>query len=656
MTQPLQRDAVDGLRTRLVVLLVLLVGSIVLAVGGYAAGVFERAVAPQLDKRTRLIGVIVRAELQRALELGVGLEQLSGLDRYLSDTLGKFDEVERIVVRDAAGTVVADAQRRGATGPNPLPSEAAGSASSVLPILDGNRLVGEVRIDISRGFVRTRLREVLLDVMSIALVAALMALELVLALAAASVSRPLERLRKLLDEQAAGDFRHRLPRGGLGGLAQAAERLSDHAEDLAERLAALPAALRERVMRQLDAQLAQGRPATLRLADADDIRIVLFLFATGTSVALSFLPVFAGSLARPDWLDAGLAAAAPLVSYLLTLTLLTPRSPWLIRRFGARRLFVASIAPVAIGLVGMALATHIGGLTFWRGVVGAAFATATIACQEYAIRSTRSPNSARPLSVFNAVLYSGIFCGAALGGVIAGRFGFGAALVSGAAITALAGLLAPRMLGGTAGDAVGQGVVDAAAGARRQPPRAVALWLGLMLPLSAGTAVVVWYLTPLSLSAAGSGPAEVARVVMLYYLCTVLFGPSVAAICDGRIGARTPVLAGALLAALALLSMAWWSGFWASVALIVGLGIAHTLMRAPLYVLARGFDQADATVRSLRLAERLGAIAGLTASALSLPVAGAQRVLLSLGLLVALGLIGYLIAERSGPHRTKIAP
>src|SRR3546814_4834920 len=96
-----------GLRTRLIQILAAIATASVLTVGAASIAAFDRAVEPELANRTRLIGSIVRTELQRTLELGIPLEAIAGLDRYLAETLSKFQAVERIVVTTAAGEEVA---------------------------------------------------------------------------------------------------------------------------------------------------------------------------------------------------------------------------------------------------------------------------------------------------------------------------------------------------------------------------------------------------------------------------------------------------------------------------------------------------------------------------------------------------------------------
>lgn len=190
-------------------------------------------------------------------------------------------------------------------------------------------------------------------------------------------------------------------------------------------------------------------------------------------------------------------------------------------------------------------------------------------------------------------------------------------------------------------------------GPQRLRRRFLALLLGAAVPMSTATAVFIWYLIPLTLAASGSGPAEIARVVMLYYLPVVLLGSLVTTWADGRIGPTPLLVTGALGSGAALLSLTAWSGFWAVVVTVAAFGIGHTLLRAPLYALAdrlsNGSDKARA---ALRLFERVGAIAGLVASAWFLPQAGAQTSIRMMGFVVLAGIAVYGIADIVGRYRS----
>lgn len=662
MSTPAIQLDLETLRTRLIGIVAALVVASIVAVGATAVVTFERAVEPELVNRTRLIGSMIRSEIQHVLELGVPFDAIVGLEPYLAEMLEDFDEVQRISVSSSAGETIAVMARPGApTAPDQIGSGqgiAFHQRDFAMPILDGNELVGEIRVEISPVFIQTRMRDVFLDVTVIALVAMVIALELALAVAITSVGKPLDRVFRLLIEQQHGNFLHCIRRGGVGALGRAVDRLNDHAQDLAERAAALPQALRARYRAATDARVAEGQPIRLRLSDINDIRLALFLFSVATEVAAAFLPVYAQAASRPDWMPGQWAAAAPLLLYLIALALLSPVAGGLARRFGARRMFLASVPPTAIALAAMGFSEGLAGITFWRGVIAVFYATATVACQEYAIRAGTDQGGARPIGAFVAVIYGGVFCGSALGGVIAGRFGFGVAFVSGASITLLSGLMGLLAMRGRAGDPE----VTPLLPARRRPSgrnlraRHLALMLGIAVPMNAVTAIFIWYLTPLMLADLGAGPAEIARVVMLYYLAIVLFGPRVAKLADSRIGPRPLVVLGALASGTSLLSLTAWSGFWAILLAVTSLGLSHTLMRTPLYALTLGMMSGEpAGLSVLRLIERIGAIFGLALSALLLDDVGANNSVRAIGIAVLTGLLLYVtieIANRARPiHR-----
>jgi len=485
----------------------------------------------------------------------------------------------------------------------------------------------------------------------LALIATLVALELALAVTIASVGKPLDRVFRLLAEQRAGDFRHRIRPGGLGGLGRTAARLNDHAEDLAARLAAIPATVRDTI----DARISATRPQRLRLSDFNDIRLALFLFSVATEISSAFLPLYARAAARPDWLGLEIAAAAPLVFYLGAIAAISPFGSTLVRRFGARRLFLFSVPGAGLALVGLGLATTLIEITLWQGVMAVFYAMAAIACQEYAIRAAGGQGSARAVGAFVAVIYGGLFCGSALGGLLAGRFGFGAAFLTGAALAVLSLLLGAASMRGRAGDrggASGEAAPDRSGQRAWLSGRYLALLLGVAVPMNATMVIFIWYLTPLMLSDIGSGPAEIARVLILYNLAILLLGPIVARLADSWIGPVVLLVAGALGSATALLSLTVWSGFWAIAVAVTGAGVSQILIETPLYTLALRITGGPGPgIDALRLVERIGAILGLATSAVLLGEIGAEASIRMLGLVVLAGGAVYAIVELAGRSR-----
>ncbi|MCU9850086.1 MFS transporter [Defluviimonas sp. WL0024] len=652
------------LRARLIAILTAIMVAVVAMFGMATLAAFDRAIAPELENRTRIIGSILSSEIQRTLDLGVPFRALGGLEAYIGETINEFDEISRITIVQGGDNVIAEITRDEA--PTLLQrsglADVAGirSVQFAFPVLIGNELVGRIEVVGSPQFVETRLRDVFMDVSVLAVVALLLGVELALVVAAASVWKPYGRVLRLLAGQMAGDFSQTIRATGVSGVRRAAVRLNEQAEDLARRAQALPPALRQSLGDGAAGVASAMRLQRMRYSDFNDVRLALFLFATATEITASFLPIYARDAARPAWLSGELSAAAPLGVYLIAVAALSPFGGALSRRFGARRAFVASAVPTAVALASMAIADSLVAVTLWRGVIGIFYALATIACQEYTIRAGSTREASQSSSAFVGMIFGGAFCGSVLGGVIGGRFGFPAALFLGALMALTAGGVAYSAMRGRAGEpAAPQSPVpqpDAPA-ARGNGLAFWSLTLCVSIPTSATTAIFIWYLAPLGLAARGYPPADVARIIMLYYLASTLIGPLANGLAKGRGGTAVPVVTGAAFAGVILLYFRSASDIWAVLALVSGCGIGHALIRAPMTALAVELaGKSRRMISALRFSERAGALAGLSASALLLGGSDPSSTLGLLGGVSLAGGLGFAIVLGLSRDRDRGAP
>ena len=626
------------LRRRLVVILLGLLIAVVLVFSILTTSAFQRAVAPDVESRTRLIGALIRAEVQRTLELGVPMAAIGGMNEYAEEMVRDFPEIRRIAIVAASGEPVAEVVRDERPGlladswvGNRIRIESRGHR---FPVLAGSDVVGEITVESSHRFLESRLRDVFVDVAVLAVAILLIGAELTLALVAASVWKPYARVLHVLAEQRGGEFQSLIRESGLPSLRRLAVRLNDRVRHVAE-------------FGQQSA--GQNLPLRVRLSDLADMRLALFLLALATEVTASFLPLYAAGAVRPNWISLEMAAAAPLMVYLVSTAALSPLAGYLSRRFGARRLFLASIAPTALALVAMAMSDTVVGIAAARGVIAIFYALATVACQEYALRAG-SRDAATPWAgAYFATLMAGAFCGTVIGGVVAGRFGYPAAITLGAAFALAAGVAAAAAMRGRAGDA-GSAVI-------RCPHRAetgrrgllAALLVGVALPTSATTAILVWYLTPILLAAEGWRPADTARVVMSYYLPAVLFGGAIGSLTTRAGHALLVVLTGSAFSGIALLSFGAWTGPWALVIAVAAVGLGHTFIRAPLFHLAVLWAGASTGgLNALRGLERVGAMIGLAVAAAIAGHADTWRFLFLLGAFVTAGTLFFAIIVKGG--------
>lgn len=622
---------------------VLVLGTILAAAIGFFSiltiNAFNSAITPDLESRTQLIGGLIRGELQRALDLGVPIQALGGLTTYLDETLQDFPEIAHISIIGSGGDIIAQTERAVAStrldGAATLSGLGIATMVTDLPVLVGSEFAGNIRIEGNPRFFQTRLRDVLLDVAVLALAVMLVGLEITLAMLAATVWKPHARIMALLAEQSHGRFDHLVPEAGPPEWRRLARRLNDRVIDLGARFVVSDSGRRR-----------NAAPARqLRLSHSSDIRLPLFLLAFGTEMTASFLPIFAAGAARPDWLPGGVAAAAPLFLYLLCVSALTPLAGTISNRIGARPLFLASVPPIILALSWMSLSHDITSVSLARGAVAAFYALASIAAQEFALRADPAGNVGRVVGTFVGLILGGTFCGSVTGAVVAGRFGYGTAILAGAVIILGAGIASYMVMRGPATDAVPRAApaTAAIAAASRLPRAFVALVLGIAMPASAVTAAFVWYYTPLSLASDGLRPADIGRVVMLYYLAAILLGPFVLPYADRKFAVAL-CLGGALLSGAALLSLSTGQGMWITAGTVAVVGIGHTMLRAPVYALARGLTSGAArSIVLLRLTERLGAIAGIAFAAAMMSRATAAAIPATLGLMVVTGLFYFTL-------------
>ncbi|NGM86951.1 MFS transporter [Parapusillimonas sp. SGNA-6] len=661
--------------SRLVPLAALMIVMAVAALGYFAVTLFNHAVQPELDNRSQLIGIGVRNNIERALALDVPLDQIAGTEKYLLGVMTSFPEVARIAIRTAGGVPVTQVERRpdGTAAAVPVaPQDAVEDTASQVDdgtfrfaILSGNSLAGEVLITVDHAYVEQQFVDVFLDVLVVILVVLLLAFEVMLAAVTRSVGKPLDGLYQILASQAEGDFSHRLKFGVRSSITRAVARFSDHAIDLHERYAALRQRTGPSVEAdvQRDQRLADiGRryrltatpPHIADMKDAVDMRLPLFLFATGEELSKSFLPLLVRSAATDmAWINQEVLVSLPLIAYLLALIVLSPLAGGLTDRYTARKVFLFALLPVGISHIGLSVSSSVAEFVVWRGVAGAGYALATITCQEYALCTSTDGKHGRAMGGFVTVVIGGTFCGTAVGGVLADRLGANNTFLVGATLVAVSAFIAFKMMSGTDTERV-------PASAPTGPPshsafsnrRFVGLLLGIAIPANIMMASFLWYVVPLALSDLGSRPADIGRVLMIYYLITILAAPVAARWMDRAPDISFLLASGGAISGVGLLCLTYWYGVWPMVGAVALAGIGHAIVRATQVPLtlriaatsARHTSSAKA-LAALRMWERAGSAIGLATTGVLVGHYGYGVTIGVIGVLTVAGTLAFLAIE-----------
>ncbi|MDX1486999.1 MAG: MFS transporter [Acidiferrobacterales bacterium] len=668
---------------RLVPLAALMIVIAAVVLGSLILRAFNKAVDPELSNRSLLIGTIVRADIQRALDLGIPLNQLAGTKTYLEKVLADFPEVSGITVRSADEKIVSRAQSDEEAARQQqkaqIRSDVGNSVieipekSFVFPILTGNELVGASVVEIDRTYVRRQFRNVFLDVLVVILVAILLAVEITITVTATSLRQPLDQLYMLLERQMRGDFSGRLKQVTTTSLGRVAARFSDHAEDLNTRFGRLwdryassetYADIRNR-LQDLGGRftLTGTLPRTLQLTDVVDIRLPLFLFAMAEELSKPFLPLYIRSMITGEpWLSEAVIVSLPLIAYLIALVALSPISGFLAERLSPRRACLLALVPVAISHVGLSISSTVAEIILWRGVAGAGYAVATIACQEYALAAASFGRHTRAAAGFVAVVIGGTFCGTAVGGVLADRIGQSNVFLVGAVLIVVAAVVALGMLSAESAKHThresGAGVFRGFLSVFRNG-RFVALLFGIAIPANVLVATFLWYLVPLMLADLGSSTADIGRALMLYYLLTVIVAPWVARLADRYSSTPMMLTIGGVISGVALMALSRLSGFWPITATIAVAGVAHAFIRAPQIAHALEISRSAPAegqalmLGALRMFERVGSVFGLLLTAFLVGEIGYTTAVGMTGIGVTTGALLFAVVAGTYRLRTK---
>ena len=628
-----------------------------------------RSIEPEFAAREALIGTVVSGNVQHAVSAGIPLEGLAGAERYFGELLAHLPEVAYVAV--ATDRIVLETGSR--TG---SPAAAAGTRGDAPghPIVYDGEEIGRVVVEMDPAFVTRRFFNVFLDLGVVVLVTIMLAFEVLILMLGRSLTGPLDRLHHLVTLQAAGNFSKRVAAGARDAVGAITTKLVERAVALNCAYARIDAALAARpTLGDLAARLgALGRkhglsaagPARLIFPYFTDIRLALFLFAAADSLPLSFMPIYTRAADNPwPWLDENVLISLPIAGYVLAIIAASPFARELAGRFGHRRVLLAATVPALVGHLGLSLATSALEIVIFRTLTGLGYAVLTLVCQDYVIDVSAPHQRDRALAVFTMVLFGGIFCGTALGGVLGDRLGRSTVFLISAGLVVIAAILILRLLSARWQAAASKGKV------RLVPPlaaplrslRFVGLVLGIAIPANVLLQAYVTYLAALVLDSLGASSGDIGRMVMTYFVLVGLASPVAARIAQERVPAPVLALAGAALSGAALVPAVVWPS---QLTMLLGLSLAgagHALVRGPAVSVAMAIAETDLAdlginpvLAALRTFERAGSVIGLLGVAAVAGTFGYQTAIATVAGWVLLGAVLFLVA--SGSHGLSVKP
>ncbi|MBV6274068.1 MFS transporter [Alcaligenaceae bacterium CGII-47] len=574
---PIQELAAASRARFLVPLLILLVAQGVFA--SYTIHTFRDVWTRVAHDNIQILGEGLQDKLNRVLGYGFLPGTLQDVDRPMVRLAASFPMIAEVQLHNAQGQMIVRADAHGAL---PMPSWRTDQADSALSFAlqadAGGPVLGQLVLIPDQALIAAGVRDRIMDAVTVATVAMVAAIELLLLLTL-----------------------------------------------LMGRAFAVPVRTRSGELTGLDDQSDLGLVA----------RPVMFGFLFALALPLSFLPIYARALLPGG--DVGQASTELLIALpiaaemgcgLLTALLagrLTDRRGW---QFPVLAGLVGSV----FGNLACALVGSLPELIVARGLAGLGYGLTWMGLQGFIV--TRSPPAyrGRNMATIVAGLFAGHLSGAAVGAMLMQQVGFQMVFIVGAGLLCLPALgvltlmwpyrqrTAPRLT--QAQPCAGLGSPEPAASRTGMALHRLLftrdfgmLLLGSVVPFSIAQVGLLTYALPLYLDAQGVSTGSIGRILMLYGLCVIYLGPYMGRMADGSLYKKYWIALGGIVGSAGLFSLHFTGGVTGAASAVVLMALASCLAGGAQtsYMLARSNVQrygAAGATSVMRAADKFGQMLG----------------------------------------------
>ena len=650
------------LQLRLVALVTVMLLLSALLLSAFALGHFRSDLPPQMARTVTAVSHAAAAVLEKAYEHGVPLDKMVGADEYLETVRKDNPDIAYMLVSDAHDRILfqsgyadladrpdLELDRRTSTD---VATETVGEYfNTSVPLVFKHQWVGTLHLGQPSSLVRHKLQDVSWDVITVLVVAGLIALELLRFVLAFVIVTPVAVTGDFLARVRQGDFSVYLPDAHLGGISQLSSRLNSVVARINERYGALQAdtrhgvaGLRDRIATRLSGFRfhAQGERTTLFAAALDHIRWPFFLLVFADSLSLSFFPVFVSQFYSPGLgLSKSLVVGLPISIFMFTWALSMPWAGGMGDRVGHRKAFVIGAAITTVGLVLTANAHSLWDLLAWRSLTALGYGLVFITSQSYVTNNTPPQQRTRGMALFLSSFFAGSLAGSAIGGILSDRLGHQVTILLSGLLSATAALFVLRFL---------RTNPNQVAFKRKLTARDFKLLLGnkkfvgvtflAAIPAKIALTGFLYYAVPLYLKLLGNNQSTTGRIMMAYGLAIIALSPFMAKLADrvGKLGWFISV--GGYSSALAMFIVYYFDSTAGLLVSVTLLGIAHAIGVSPqmplINELCREVVQevgAGTVTGIFRLIERFGNVLGPIISGLLISQFGFAGAFLGIGLL-----------------------
>ena len=359
---------------------------------------------------------------------------------------------------------------------------------------------------------------------------------------------------------------------------------------------------------------------TLRVNSVESIRWPFFLLIFSESLSLSFFPNFVAEFYDPAYgLPRNVVIGLPITVFMLVWAITMPFAGTWCDRVGYRKAFTAGAVTTTAGLILTAYSTGLWDLLVWRSITAIGYGIVYVTAQAYITTYIPPSERTRGQAMFLASFFRGLAVGCGhRGNSRRPAPDFRMTFLLSAGLSAITAVYVSRFPGTKSG--------------RRSPKKRLALAdFKLLLqhkqfaaitffsaiPAKVALAGFLYYSVPLYLKGLGYNQSITGRVMMAYGLAIILVSPIMAQLADRVQNRWRFLMIGGYAAAIAMAIPLFVDDMTGAALAVIGLGIAHAIGVSPQMALIN--DRCGDTVREVgqattvgifRLVERIGTITG----------------------------------------------
>lgn len=315
--------------------------------------------------------------------------------------------------------------------------------------------------------------------------------------------------------------------------------------------------------------LMSRKGATAMSRSPEFMRPIIFACLFATEMSMSYVPICIGELGLDLFgLPPDVVSGLPVSCELFMAGLAMFVGGFWSQKSGWRPMLLAGLALACLGSCASWLSSSALPFILARGMSGLGYGFINLSAQVFVIAHSSEDSRARNLAFMFAGLYAGSLCGSTMGGLIADRLGYHAVFPASAVMLALTTIALFRLLPREPWQSEEN---ESARLSLRETlsfffdRRMGALLAFFIIPNALITVCLFQFFMPLSLSQAGTSPATIGRVFLLYCIIVMFAGPALGSLLDKTRRMERPLFLSMLIVSLSVVALVVFHGIAAAV-------------------------------------------------------------------------------------------